>query len=282
MPSQTRGVLVGDIKPGGVADQAGIRRGDYILAIGGQRIASADDVSRALADKAPGEEVMIEIWRDGASQQLNAKLQEASQEPGAPFARPGQQAQGGRRHTTMRPNFDEQDTTPWIGIWMEDEAKDQGIAVRHVFPSGPASRAGLRTGDVIVSIGDKKVAAPQELIDQIGSLKANETVEFSIMRGGQSMTVPVVIGQRGDYADVAMPEPEGNDRFAQQQGQGFDNDFDSVPDHSMMLEQHRRFAEQHERIENLILELKEEVRQLREELKTRDGKPAQQEAPSNP
>jgi hypothetical protein len=72
---------------------------------------------------------------------------------------------------------------------------------------------------------------------------------------------------------------QGGGQFTGQEGEDQD-DFGSVPDHAMMLEQNRRFAEQHERLEKLILELKDEVRQLRDELRQRDGKPAQKgEAP---
>lgn len=302
-PSRTRGVLVQDIRPGGSADQAGVRRGDYILSVGEKKVNSPEDLMGALGDKAAGETITIEVWRDGASQQLTAKLQEAPQPPNPPVGENDREGQEGRRHMTMRPNIEgQQDSSPWIGIWMEEQPSanvpqdpnappqpsdnqaqqgqpqqgqpQQGVVVRHVFPSGPAARGGLRDGDVIVSIGDKKVASPQELIDHIGSLKPNDTVQFSVLRGGQTTTLPIVIGQRSDYAEPEMQQSNfQGGQFAGQEGQD-DDDFGSVPDHSMMLEQHRRFAEQHERLEKLILELKEDVRQLREELR---GKPAQQQ-----
>lgn len=290
LPSQTRGILVQDIRPGGVADQAGVRRGDYLLSIGDQKVNSPEELSKALSGKKAGEQVTIEVWRDGASEQLTATLQAIPQPPNAP--KEGDQPdEQWRRHTAMRPNFEgQQDNAPWIGIWMEEamtqvpqqpgqpapdgqtdqqQQQQQGVAVRHVFPSGPAARGGVRDGDVIVAVGDKKLVSPQELIDQIGSMKAKDTVQFQIVRGGQSVTVPVVVGVRSDYADPELQQfnvPGG--QFA-----GNENAYNSVPDQGMMLEQNRRFAEQQERLEKLVLELKDEVRQLREQLRQRDEKP---------
>jgi S1-C subfamily serine protease len=63
--SGTGGATVAGVVPGGPAEQAGLAAGDTITAIGGTTVTAADDVSTALADADPGDQVSV-TWTDGA------------------------------------------------------------------------------------------------------------------------------------------------------------------------------------------------------------------------
>lgn len=246
-PSETTGVLVTAVMPEGPADQAGLREGDYILAVDDQRINSADELSDRISRKRLGDEIQLTVWRDGARQQLQAAL--------SPL--PEMQHNGARREQTNSPAGE---STPWIGAWLGKAPEGDGVAVRGVYPSGPAARAGLYSGDTIVSIRDRSVTTPEEAIAAVRELAVNEPAEFKIRRDDEELTVTVQPDRRDTYDGGTVYPPTGDDDWA---------DFDDrmeVPEHAMMLEQHRRLAEQHERIEQMIEELRDEVRQLRSEL----------------
>jgi len=70
------GVEVASVSAGGPAAQAGLRVGDVITAIGGERVSEPDDVAAAVQDRRPGEQVEIEVRRGGGSETLTVTLDE--------------------------------------------------------------------------------------------------------------------------------------------------------------------------------------------------------------
>ncbi len=69
-----RGAQVGAVTAGGPAADAGLRTGDVLVAVDGERIAEPDDVSAAIADREPGDAVEVEIRRGGSEQTLSVEL----------------------------------------------------------------------------------------------------------------------------------------------------------------------------------------------------------------
>lgn len=68
------GAYVGHVSPGSPAERAGIRPGDVITAIGGRRIATADDIERVRETLAPGAAVPVEVLRDSRRLELALRL----------------------------------------------------------------------------------------------------------------------------------------------------------------------------------------------------------------
>jgi len=273
-----------EVRPGSTAERAGLRLGDYILAVEQQPIDSAEDLARLIREKAIGDNVRIDVWRDGQNQQLTAQLQPVSQQSGDRNDDRGRMGQGNRE-------ADQQ--AAWIGVWLDQDEDSQqggqkndqgqqdqqGAIVRHVFPSGPAARAGLRDGDRVTAINGTKIERPEQLIDQVSSLKPGDSVEFTVNRNNNERKVNITVGRRGDFMGFGMQgQREGNDRGREGSERGM-GDFNSgnVPGHAMMLEQNRRFAQQHERMEQLLVELRDEIRQLRADLGKDKQRSAQKE-----
>jgi predicted metalloprotease with PDZ domain len=256
-PSPTTGVLVTAVMPDGPADAAGIREGDYILSIDGQRVNSPDMLSQRISDKKLGDQLQVTIWRDGGRQELNATLAAMPD-----MDNPGDMPGGSRRN---RPRELDDQNAAWIGAWLGKAREGEGVVVRGVYPSGPAARAGLYSGDVIVKINDQSISTPEQAADAIRGLTVTEPAEITVRREDEEITVTLQPGDRQNFAGADIYPPVGDD-----DGADFDERMD-IPDHAMMLEQHRRFAEQHERIEQMIQELTDEVRQLRAELQQTRG-----------
>jgi S1-C subfamily serine protease len=71
-----RGVLVGQVQPGGPADRAGIKKGDIITAFNGVGVNDPNTLRNQIAGTPPGTEVTLTILRDGQQQQVRATLGE--------------------------------------------------------------------------------------------------------------------------------------------------------------------------------------------------------------
>ncbi len=71
-----------------------------------------------------------------------------------------------------------------------------GVTLTNVIPDGPADKAGLRTGDTIVSVNDKPVNTGDELVAEIYALKPGTNARLGYIRHGKDITVNVTIADR--------------------------------------------------------------------------------------
>jgi Do/DeqQ family serine protease len=70
------GVVVYQVQSGSAADRAGLRRGDVITALNGQAVTDPNSFRNAIASTPPGSEVTLTVRREGAEQQVRARLGE--------------------------------------------------------------------------------------------------------------------------------------------------------------------------------------------------------------
>jgi S1-C subfamily serine protease len=73
-----------------------------------------------------------------------------------------------------------------------------GLLAVHVENDGPAARAGIMLGDIIVEIAGKSVAKLSRLQGLFGNQKIGESVALGIVRSGDRKSVPVTLGDRAD------------------------------------------------------------------------------------
>lgn len=81
-----------------------------------------------------------------------------------------------------------------------------GGFVNEVVKDSPADKAGIKAGDIIVSINDKPVRTFQELRAKIGTMGAGTEVELGIIRDGDDKTIAVKLGEATDVTDQAAGE----------------------------------------------------------------------------
>lgn len=96
----------------------------------------------------------------------------------------------------------------WLGVRLSDSDASflsslgaegrKGAFVEDVVDSSPADKSGILPGDLVIAVGDKKVAEYAELTRIVGDIEAGRTVAFSVIRDGQEKIVNVKIEERNE------------------------------------------------------------------------------------
>jgi serine protease Do len=86
-----------------------------------------------------------------------------------------------------------QDVTPALAKSFNTEAK--GALVGEVTPNSPASRGGLKTGDIIRDVNGQAIADANQLRLKIGMMTAGTEVKLNVLRDGTPMDVAVKLGE---------------------------------------------------------------------------------------
>ncbi|MGH7105784.1 MAG: S1C family serine protease, partial [Acetobacteraceae bacterium] len=88
----------------------------------------------------------------------------------------------------------------WLGVAVGSlagpDAASSGVLVNAIVPGGPAGRAGLRPGDVVLEVNGTPVADPDAMIRAVASIRPGRRVRLLISRGGRRFDLPVTIGVR--------------------------------------------------------------------------------------
>jgi C-terminal processing protease CtpA/Prc len=83
-----------------------------------------------------------------------------------------------------------------LGVQIDPESGKQGARVRSVSPGGPADGAGLKPGDVIVTLDGKAIAGREDsgrvLVDQMRGVKPEQKVKVRVLRDGKNKDLTVV------------------------------------------------------------------------------------------
>jgi S1-C subfamily serine protease len=87
---------------------------------------------------------------------------------------------------------------PWLGMSTEDA--EGNLVVGRLSPSGPAHRAGVKVGDMVVSVGALRVTSLAELFRAVWRLgAAGVEVPLTLARGGDVLRITVKSADRGDF-----------------------------------------------------------------------------------
>jgi serine protease Do len=96
----------------------------------------------------------------------------------------------------------------WLGVQIQSLTPEmaagigipnaKGAIVASVIDDGPASRAGVRQGDVIVSLNGADVDDSRDLTQKVAGLRAGQKAEFSVLRDRQRQTISVTIAKRDE------------------------------------------------------------------------------------
>ena len=86
-----------------------------------------------------------------------------------------------------------------------------GVLVQEVQPGGPADKAGLKPGDIIITIDGRSIRDGNDLVDEIASRRPGSTVRMGYMRDGKQADTTVTIGDRDKvFAELGTNQAEAN------------------------------------------------------------------------
>lgn len=148
--SSPQGALVAGVEAGSPAEKAGVQVSDIILKFDGKPINSSIDLPRLVGSTKPGARSVLTLWRKGEKLDVNVNVGEMAD---AKVAAVAPEAKESNR----------------AGLAVSELTREQksilkissGLLVDEA--SGPAARAGIQTGDVIVAINNQAVNTPEEL-----------------------------------------------------------------------------------------------------------------------
>jgi serine protease Do len=142
-----KGALINDLQSGSPAGAAGLKSGDIITAVNGEKVDGPRELARKIASFGPDKQVELSYLRDGREQRANVRL-------GALPAETQQRASLGGAQT-------ERNALNGLGLTLAPSR--DGVVVAEVDPSGAAAQTGLKEGDVILEAGGKKVERPADV-----------------------------------------------------------------------------------------------------------------------
>jgi Do/DeqQ family serine protease len=169
---QARGALVNDVLKGGPAEKGGIRQGDVIVAFNGTEVKDASHLQRLVAEHGVGKPAKVTVSRDGKSIELGMTLSSAE-------AHPRQQRDPGGRG-------DQPGQGDLLGL-VVDDAEQGGVVVLDVGRGSAAADAGIRRGDVIVSVNRKNVSNRGEYLRSIQQVSRGGSLTVLVRRGDASI-----------------------------------------------------------------------------------------------
>lgn len=160
-----RGAVITQVESGSAADRAGLRSGDIITAINGRAVDNATDLRNAIGLIRAGEQVGLEIWREGRQRSMHAAISEPEQVEAALLS----ELLGGATLGELEPGH------PLEG---------RGVLIKRVEPGSPAARAGLRAGDLISSVNRREVATIKDFQKAAGAARGE--LLLNIRRGNRA------------------------------------------------------------------------------------------------
>lgn len=118
----------------------------------------------------------------------------------------------------------------YLGVMIENATG--GVRITEVVEGSPAQAAGLKTGDVIVAIGDAEVSNMESLVGAVSAQKPGQTVQVHYLRDGASATVQATLAGR--------EAPVISDAF------GWDEHISKKKEHESDMKQHGADMKQHD------------------------------------
>ncbi|WP_333842698.1 DegQ family serine endoprotease [Pelomicrobium sp.] len=169
------GALIASVEKGSPAEKAGLEVGDIIVKYDGKAVASSSDLPRMVGSTKPGTKVTVQVWRKGATKDIQVTVGELPEEQVARAS--GRQGERGS-------------AADRLGLVLSDLPADKkkelglegGVLVEDVKP-GPAARAGIRPGDVILGINNEDIKSVEQFRKIVTGLEKGRHVALLVRRG---------------------------------------------------------------------------------------------------
>lgn len=176
------GALVSQVMDDSPAAAAGIKVGDIIVGYEGREVDSSTRLPPMVGNTAVGEEVTVQVMRDGRRKVLRVTIGELPTEDALAAASPGSDPapvsqplrELGLKLTDLDARLRKQ-----LGV-------EGGVLISEL-DDGPGSRAGLRRGDVLISFAGRPVSDVAGLAEQVAQARPGAMVPVRVLRDGSPL-----------------------------------------------------------------------------------------------
>ncbi len=203
------GVEITRVAADSPAEKAGLKSGDVVLQINGIKVEGLEESSRLVRETPAGHEVRLEVFRNGATQTITARVAERPPVPALPDG-------FGFRMPDV-PRIIQGLRSPMLGV--EAESIDgqlaqyfgvnEGVLVRTVMKGSAAEKAGVKAGDVILRVDETRVASPAEISARLRAARG-KAIPLALMRERKELSVTVEAPEarvgRAERAHLVSPE----------------------------------------------------------------------------
>ena len=172
--AKAQGVLVRGVEEGSPAEKAGVEAGDIIIRFDGRAVEKPADLPRAVGNTKPGSSVNMTVFRRGMNKELKVTVAEIEPEKAAAAAVEKKAPEANIQH---------------LGLTLSDlsdaQKKDARVrsGVRVDAAVGPAARAGIREGDLILAVANSEVASVKGFQSLMARIDKAKPVSVLIRRG---------------------------------------------------------------------------------------------------
>jgi len=185
--SKPVGALVAKVLPDSPAEKAGLQVGDIIVKFNGHEVESSSALPPMVGSMPVGDEVPVSIMREGKSQKLMVTIRELPEEEELKLA-----SRGDTKDSVVEK----------LAITVSDLTEDQrselqisgGVYVESV-DSGPASKAGIRRGDVLVMIDQQRVEDAAQFKKIVDGLREGSSVPVLVQRRGSPIFLALKVAE---------------------------------------------------------------------------------------
>ncbi len=168
------------------AKKAGIEVGDVITHFAGKTINRSSDLPLAVGQARIGSTVKVRVIRDGKQKRLNVKIAELPKQDMLAEADGSQ-----KQIKSNRLNIEV------VALTKEQRKRanvEHGVLVQSV-DEGPADKAGIHRGDVLVKLNNMDIKSPKQFLKIVKKLPKDKWVRILIQRGGSPRFIPLKIGE---------------------------------------------------------------------------------------
>ena len=172
--SKPQGALVAQVSDGSPADKAGLESGDIILEFNGKAVNYSSALPPLVGSVTPGSTVETIVLRNGERETINVTIEPlASDQQVAALPAAKDPVDESRLGVEVAAIPAEQ---------MEQMGLSHGVVVTELDPDGAAAIAGIRAGDVILSVNRAKIESMEELQETVADAPAGEAIPVLIQR----------------------------------------------------------------------------------------------------
>ena len=168
---EARGALIAGVTPDGPADKAGLQPGDVVVNFNGQDVPEMRDLPRIVAETDIGSKASIKVIRDGQAKSFKVEIGRLEEADAAEAAAKDDGKNKGDRQETLGLSLSE--LTGPLRERFNIGAEVSGVVILDVDPASAAEEKGIRPGDVLVRVAQKKVETPEEVATLVEAEKSS-------------------------------------------------------------------------------------------------------------